>query len=191
MTKPSIDDLIADLRRDDGYDEAFEVVRLVRAAGDLLARMRERRGLTQTELAVKLGVTPGRIWQLESGTLRNAPNLKTIARWARACGEAVDIAASGDRVPNAPAVDVETIAARAVETARGRTRGVAAVPIATVGVIDPRAVAVAATAVANALAMAGLGHVGVAAGTPRRIGDRVELRLILGPETPVQEIETG
>lgn len=96
MTVDTIGRLMNDLRGDSECEEAFAIVEVVRATGDMLERMRERAGLSQTQLAEKLGLTPGRVWQLESGTMRNAPSLKTMVRWARACGETVAITASGE-----------------------------------------------------------------------------------------------
>jgi transcriptional regulator with XRE-family HTH domain len=92
MTGKLIDDLRASKPE---FAEAEAAVDLVRRAGDLLEQMRERAGLTQEQLAKKLGMTPGRISQLESGTLRDAPSLKNLARFAAACGETIDIGAPG------------------------------------------------------------------------------------------------
>jgi transcriptional regulator with XRE-family HTH domain len=96
------EDLNERLSTDEDLGESFAIVDLVRQAGDVLTGMRERAGLTQTELADKLGITPGRVWQLESGTLRHAPSLKSIARWAQACGESVQLQTSGAPREEAP-----------------------------------------------------------------------------------------
>lgn len=90
--------LIGKLRQErPDFDEAHSVVELVRATGDLLERIRVRNGLSQAKVANELGISPGRISQLESGTIRNAPSLKTIAQFARACGEVVDIGTVSER----------------------------------------------------------------------------------------------
>jgi ribosome-binding protein aMBF1 (putative translation factor) len=86
MMTEQAEDPIESLSTDVALGESFAIVDLVRQVGDTLARMRERAGLSQTELAERLGMTPARVWQLESGTLRHAPSLEDIARWARACG---------------------------------------------------------------------------------------------------------
>src|SRR5579864_1042978 len=79
------------------YDEAHAIVELVRSVGDTLERMRKRKGLSQAEMAKLLEVTPGRISQLESGTVRNAPNLSVLAQYARHCGEQIVIAPASER----------------------------------------------------------------------------------------------
>jgi transcriptional regulator with XRE-family HTH domain len=79
------------------YDEAHAIVELVRSVGDTLERMRKRKGLSQAEMATLLGVTPGRVSQLESGTVRNAPSLSVLAQYARHCGEQIVIAPASER----------------------------------------------------------------------------------------------
>lgn len=105
--------LMNDLRADKPeFAEAEAVVDLVRKAGDMLEQMRERKQLTQEQLAKKLDMTPGRISQLESGTLRDAPSLKNLARFAAACGETIDVMASGARVQAGDAAQDEAEATR-------------------------------------------------------------------------------
>jgi len=90
--------LLGQLRSEDPrFDEAQAVVDLVRSAAELLVGMRERAGWTQAQLADYLGVTVGRVSQLESGALRHAPSLKMMARIAHACGEAVALTSAGTR----------------------------------------------------------------------------------------------
>lgn len=94
--------LLGELRTNDPkFDEAQSVINLVRNAGDMLERMRERKKWSQTELAEHLGITTGRVSQLESGTLRNAPSLKMLARFAHACGETVNLVASAEAATQA------------------------------------------------------------------------------------------
>lgn len=113
VTESGIERLIADLRRDPEYDKAVAVVALVREAGDLLQQMRERAGLRQTDLAKCLEITPGRVSQLESGTLRHAPSLRTLALWAHACGAELTLRAqmpTDERAEDRPAKgDVEAL----------------------------------------------------------------------------------
>jgi DNA-binding XRE family transcriptional regulator len=202
MTDETIDGLIEDLRRDKEYDESFAIVELVRATGDMLTRMRQRAKMSQTEMAEALGITPGRVWQLESGTLRNAPSLKSIARWAKACGEVVELAPSGERdwprfaddavmhPVRAPVTVGKPLAGRAWVPVHVDVRSFGKIRIAGGGEIDSRAVAVVETATAKALKAAGLAHVGVVAGVPRVVGDHVELSLTLVSEKPEPEVET-
>jgi len=74
------------------FAAAAAEVELIRKTGDMLEQMRERAKLTQEELAKRLGISASRVSQLESGTLRDAPSLKMLARFARECGQSVDIA---------------------------------------------------------------------------------------------------
>ncbi|MBS0533205.1 MAG: helix-turn-helix transcriptional regulator [Proteobacteria bacterium] len=84
--------LLHELRSGDRrFDEAQAVVEFVRSAARVLADMRERAGWTQAQLADYLGVTVGRVSQLESGALRHAPSLKMMARIAFACRELIDV----------------------------------------------------------------------------------------------------
>jgi DNA-binding XRE family transcriptional regulator len=50
-----------------------------------LAEERKRRGLTQREVADLMGVTPGRISQIENGDL-DANEVATLSRYAQALG---------------------------------------------------------------------------------------------------------
>lgn len=99
--------LIQDLRRTrPEFDEAHAVVDLIRNTGDMLQRMRERKGLSQIDVAAKLGVTPGRVSQLESGTVRNAPSLKTLAQFARACDDTIDVRLTSDSASQSKSEDI-------------------------------------------------------------------------------------
>ena len=90
--------LLQNLRKEDPrFDEAQAVVDLVDESGKMLQQMRERANLSQAEMAGRLGISVGRVSQLESGALRHAPSLKTLARYAHACGETVTLAASGEQ----------------------------------------------------------------------------------------------
>lgn len=50
-----------------------------------LAEERKRRGLTQRQVADTMGVTPGRVSQIENGDL-DANEVATLARYAKALG---------------------------------------------------------------------------------------------------------
>jgi transcriptional regulator with XRE-family HTH domain len=92
------DKMIADLRQaKPEFDDAYAIVEMVRKVGDMLERMRQRKNWSQSDLAERLGISAGRVSQLESGTLRDAPSLKMLARFAKACGETIGIVASGDQ----------------------------------------------------------------------------------------------
>ena len=59
------------------------------AAGDLLRRAREKAGLTQTELADRLGHTQQAVAQAERA--ESNPTVSFLRRWARACGRTLSI----------------------------------------------------------------------------------------------------
>lgn len=83
--------VIDDLRqKSPDFDAATAEIELVRKVGDTLQQMREEARLTQEELAKRLGISASRVSQLESGTLRDAPNLKTLARFAYECGQKIE-----------------------------------------------------------------------------------------------------
>ncbi len=63
-------------------EEAQAVLQLVQSAAKRIKTMREHKGMSRAALGELLGVTEQRVAQLESGTLRNAASLKTIAKAA-------------------------------------------------------------------------------------------------------------
>ena len=72
--------------RDPSFAEGSAIYDLVSKVSSLLRQMRSSAELTQAELADKLGMSQGRISQIESGLPDHAPNLEMIARIAHACG---------------------------------------------------------------------------------------------------------
>lgn len=54
-----------------------------------LISMRERSGLTQKEVAVRMGTKTPNVSRLESG--RGNPSLKTLMKYANACGFKLDL----------------------------------------------------------------------------------------------------
>jgi len=67
------------------YDELGEEFELV----STLITMREKSGLTQDEVAKKMGTRAPNISRLESG--RANPSLKTLVSYAHACGFKLDL----------------------------------------------------------------------------------------------------
>ncbi|WP_442934999.1 helix-turn-helix domain-containing protein [Micromonospora sp. CPCC 205558] len=65
------------------YDEAIPAVEI--AYEGCLAEERKRLGLTQRQVAELMGVTPGRVSQIENGDLE-ANEVATLSRYARALG---------------------------------------------------------------------------------------------------------
>ncbi len=80
------DEIRAELH--DGDDEALTAERVRTEAwvnAFHLAQERRRLGLTQREVAQAMGVTPGRVSQIENGDL-DVNEVATLARYAQALG---------------------------------------------------------------------------------------------------------
>ena len=69
-----------------GYEEELEKLRIV----DALIRLRERRGLTQTQLARRIGVSQPFIAKLESGETHNF-SLETLVKLAVALDSELEV----------------------------------------------------------------------------------------------------
>lgn len=67
------------------YDELGDEFELI----STLITMREKSGLTQDQVAKKMGTRAPNISRLESG--RTNPSLKTLASYAHACGFKLDL----------------------------------------------------------------------------------------------------
>jgi transcriptional regulator with XRE-family HTH domain len=74
------------VERDPSFAEGSAIYDLVSSLCSSLKRMRTAAGLKQAELAEKLGVSQGRISQIESGLPDHTPSVEMIARFAHACG---------------------------------------------------------------------------------------------------------
>jgi DNA-binding XRE family transcriptional regulator len=70
-----------------GYEEADKELAII----ELLYKMRERAGLSKTEVAKKMGIDPSGITRLEGNPM--GASMKTLARYATACGASIDIQA--------------------------------------------------------------------------------------------------
>lgn len=66
-------------------------VLMARQSGYRLAEERKRHGLTQAQLAQAMGVTPGRVSQIEHGELAT---VDAVCRYVEALGGRLDIVAS-------------------------------------------------------------------------------------------------
>jgi transcriptional regulator with XRE-family HTH domain len=64
---------------------------MARQSGQRLAEERKQRGLTQAQLAETMGVTPGRVSQIERGELST---IEAIARYVQALGGRLDLVAN-------------------------------------------------------------------------------------------------
>lgn len=66
---------------------------MARQSGERLAEERKRQGLTQSQLAEAMGVTPGRVSQIERGEVAT---VEALARYIEALGGRLDLIANFD-----------------------------------------------------------------------------------------------
>jgi transcriptional regulator with XRE-family HTH domain len=71
-------------REDEEYRAAYESLEPEFALAEQLIAARGRAGLTQADVAARMGTTQSVVARIESG--RNPPNLKTLEKYARAVG---------------------------------------------------------------------------------------------------------
>jgi len=86
-------DRAAYIERAGGQEEAGRrrKTAMARQSGHHLAEERKRHGLTQAQLAKAMGVTPGRVSQIERGELAT---IDAVARYIEALGGRLDLIAS-------------------------------------------------------------------------------------------------
>jgi transcriptional regulator with XRE-family HTH domain len=114
----------------DEYDRARETAELAGAMAELVYAMRSQAGLTQTELAARMGTTQSSIARMESGG--SLPTIEMLARFAHATGVRIRIEAPG-------VADIEILAGRGRPGAAARTgRRRSAARRAPVGVASDR-----------------------------------------------------
>ncbi len=80
---------IAKAKERPGFDKAWEALEEEYAALDALLTARKTAGLTQEDLAYRMGTTKSAISRLES-SLRNekhSPSFATLKKYANACGK--------------------------------------------------------------------------------------------------------
>jgi transcriptional regulator with XRE-family HTH domain len=76
----------------DGLEDEFAFL-------DEVLRARARSGLTQADVAARVGTTQSAIARLESGTPKHSPSIATLQRYARAIGFRVEIRLIESRRP--------------------------------------------------------------------------------------------
>ena len=79
------------------YDELAEEFAFI----DEVLKARAASGLTQAELAARVGTTQSAIARLESGTPKHSPSIVTLQRYARAMGYRVEVKLVKERGPTA------------------------------------------------------------------------------------------
>ena len=90
--------LDGELDKDPEFRKRVEVVLSEMRIEQDLAALRAARGITQTDLAKRLGVTQPAIARLESGRIKNL-TLRTLARYAGALGGQVRIEVVKEPLP--------------------------------------------------------------------------------------------
>lgn len=93
MTSYTKWDRDAYIERVGGLDEAERRRKalMARQSGQRLAEERKQRGLTQAQLAETMGVSPGRVSQIERGELST---IEAIARYVQALGGRLELVAN-------------------------------------------------------------------------------------------------
>ena len=82
---------IADAKKCAGFTQAWDALEEEYSALSALFKARQKAGLTQEELAGKMGTTKSAVSRLEA-SLRNekhSPSFATLKRYANACGKKV------------------------------------------------------------------------------------------------------
>ncbi|MEW6227592.1 MAG: helix-turn-helix transcriptional regulator [Bacillota bacterium] len=71
------------------FRKAWDELELEYKVADLLIKLRSHAGLTQKELAARVGTTQSAIARMESGTV--LPNLESLYKIARSCGKTLEL----------------------------------------------------------------------------------------------------
>ncbi len=74
---------------DPAFKAAYDILDDEFAALDVLLRARREAGLTQAEVAQRMGIAASSLARMEAsiGSRRHAPSLTTLRKYARACGK--------------------------------------------------------------------------------------------------------
>ncbi len=94
--QPVICDPVADLARDladPAFRDAYETLEEEYAALDAMLRARKDAGLTQEEIAHRMGTTKSAVSRLEAsfGSEKHSPSFATLRKYAKACGKRLEI----------------------------------------------------------------------------------------------------
>lgn len=74
---------------DAAFKQAFEALDDEFSALDVLLQARKAAGLTQAEVAQRMGIAPASLARIEAsvGSRKHAPSLLTLRKYAQACGK--------------------------------------------------------------------------------------------------------
>ena len=89
MTTIDFDDLKADLLSDPEVRAEYDALDQEFALANELISARARAGLSQADVAARMGTTQSTIARLESG--RSLPSLRTLSRYAAAIGARAEV----------------------------------------------------------------------------------------------------
>ena len=75
------------------FQKAWDAIQDEFSALDALLSARKRAGLTQAEVASRMGVSQPALARIESslGSRKHSPSLETLRKYARACGKRLEI----------------------------------------------------------------------------------------------------
>ena len=78
---------------DPAFREAYEALEEEYAALDAMLNARKAAGLTQEDIAIRMGTTKSAISRLEAsfGGTKHSPSLATLRKYAKACGKRLTI----------------------------------------------------------------------------------------------------
>jgi DNA-binding XRE family transcriptional regulator len=82
-------ELLAEEKKSPKFQQAWDELELEYKIADLLIKLRIEAGLTQAELAKKVGTTQSAIARMESGKV--LPKLDNLAKIAKTCGKKIEI----------------------------------------------------------------------------------------------------
>jgi DNA-binding XRE family transcriptional regulator len=83
--KRSADDVV--------FAQAYEAASDAFAALDALLKARKEAGLTQVQVAARMGIEPASLARIEASLVnhRHSPSLETLRKYAKACGKSLEI----------------------------------------------------------------------------------------------------
>ena len=89
MKRTTVDDLHKKWMKEPGYRKEYEALEEEFALMAVMAKARQRAGLSQAELAKRMKTTQSAVARLESG--RGRPSTRTLDRFAKATGHRLKI----------------------------------------------------------------------------------------------------
>lgn len=83
----------AEWMKDPEFRAAYSALADEFAALDALLAARKAAGLTQAEVAARMGIKPSSLARIEGslGSHKHSPSLETLRKYARACGKRLEI----------------------------------------------------------------------------------------------------